>query len=302
MTVKGGRTEASPPSVAATAPIRLIAIDIDGTLLDSTGRLPDANREAIHAAAARGVEVVLATGRSFHHARPIAERLGTPMVLIVSNGALVKTPAGKTLASRLLPRHQARDLIVSTRPVRQGAALIFDRSDATQYIYERIDWSHPQREWYYERNRVYMTRAETLETALDGEPVQVAFTGGVDEMRTLAAYIRDLPSARDVTLTLTEYEQRDFSLLDITAHGCSKGATLADWASHRHLRPAEIMAVGDNLNDRDMLELAGHPVVMGNAVRELKQLGWSVTGGHDEAGLAQAIHARVLGTGDTPTR
>ncbi len=71
--------------------VRLIAIDIDGTLLDSSGRLPDANRQAIHAAVTRGVEVVLATGRTFHHARPIAEQLGATVVLIVSNGALVNS-------------------------------------------------------------------------------------------------------------------------------------------------------------------------------------------------------------------
>ena len=60
------------------------------------------------------------------------------------------------------------------------------------------------------------------------------------------------------------------------------------------MRPAAIMAVGDNLNDVDMLELAGHPVVMGNAVAELKRCGWPLAAGHDEAGLARAIHDRVL--------
>ena len=276
--------------------VRLIAIDIDGTLLDSSGRLPDANRRAIHAVVTRGVEVVLATGRTFHHALPIAAKLGAALTLIVSNGALVKTVEGGTLATRLLPRHLARDLIVATRPVRGGAAIIFDRPDAGQYVYERIDWSHPQRRWYYERNHVYMTETSPLETALDEEPVQVAFTGGVDEMRVLADHVRDLPSARDLTLTLTEYEDRDFSLFDVTAHGCSKGSTLADWAARREVPRAEVMAVGDNLNDQDMLEFAGHPVVMGNAVPELKRLGWPLTAGHDENGLAQAIEERVLGT------
>ncbi len=277
--------------------VRLIAIDIDGTLLDSSGRLPDANRRAIHAAVTRGVEVVLATGRTFHHARPIAAKLGTALTLIVSNGALVKTSEGGTLATRLIPRHLARELILATRPVRGGAAIIFDRPDARQYVYERIDWSHPQRRWYYERNHVYMTETSPLETALDEEPVQVAFTGGVDEMRALADHVRALPSARRLTLTLTEYEDRDFSLFDVTAHGCSKGSTLADWAARREVRPAEVMAVGDNLNDQDMLEFAGHPVVMGNAVPELKRRGWPLTAGHDENGLAQAIETRVLGAG-----
>ena len=286
--------DSRPPPTTDT--VRLIAVDIDGTLLDSSGRLPDANRRAVLAAVTRGVEVVLATGRTFHHARPIAAQLNVALTLIVSNGALVKTSNGGTLATRLIPRHLARDLIVATRPVRGGAAIIFDRPDAGQYVYERIDWSHPQRRWYFERNHIYMTERSPLETALDEEPVQVAFTGGVDEMRALADHVRDLPSARQLTLTLTEYEDRDFSLFDVTAHGCSKGATLADWAARRDVRPAEVMAVGDNLNDQDMLEFAGHPVVMGNAVPELRRRGWPVTAGHDENGLAQAIETRVLGT------
>ena len=275
-------------------PIRLIAVDIDGTLLDAASRLPDANRQALQAAAARGIDVVLATGRAFHHARPVAERLDTPVTLIVNNGALVKTPEGETLACRPVPRDLARGLVTGTRSVREGVALIFDRADARQYVYERIDWSHPQRQWYYDRNRVYMTRVEPLETALDDDPVQVAFTGGVADMRALAGRVRALPSARRLTVTLTEYEQRDFSLLDVTAEGCSKGAALAHWAARRGVPPAGIMAVGDNLNDLDMLEMAGHPVVMGNAVAELKRCGWPLTAGHDEAGLAQAIRERVL--------
>ena len=285
-----------PPLPADT--IRLIAVDIDGTLLDSRGDLPDANRLAIRAAMTRDVEVVLATGRTFHHARPVAMRLGGDLTLIVSNGALVKTSHGATLASRLIPRQLAGDLISATRPIRTGAAVIFDRDDAGQYVYERIDWSHPQRHWYYLRNRVYMTQTSPLETALDRDPVQIAFTGGVEEMRVLADHVRDLPSARQLTLTLTEYPHRDFSLFDVTADGCSKGTTLADWAARRGVRPAEVMAVGDNLNDQDMLEFAGHPVVMGNAVPELKRPGWPLTAGHDEHGLAQAIQARVL-TSDT---
>ena len=276
--------------------VRLIAIDIDGTLLDSSGSLPDANRAAIHAAVNRGVEVVLATGRTFHHARPIATTLGTALTLIVSNGALVKTSEGATLATRCIPRRLASDVIVATRSVRGGAALIFDRPDAGQYVYERIDWSHPQRRWYYEANHVYMTETSPLESALSEAPVQVAFTGSVVEMRVLADHVRDLPSARQLTLTLTEYEDRDFSLFDVTAQGCSKGTTLADWAARRDVHPAEVMAIGDNLNDQDMLEFAGQPVVMGNAVPELKRRGWPLTAGHDENGLAQAIKTRVLDT------
>ena len=129
---------------------------------------------------------------------------------------------------------------------------------------------------------------------VDDDPVQVAFTRGVADMRVLAGRVRRLPCARTLTVTLTEYEQRDFSLLDVIAEVCAKGAALRDWAARRQVPQAAIMAVGDNLNDVDMLELAGHPVVMGNAVAELKRCGWPLTAGHDEAGLARAIHDRVL--------
>lgn len=241
---------------------------------------------------------MLATGRTFHHAQPIARKLETEAVLLVSNGALVKTADGETLSTRLIPRELARELILATRPVRQGAALIFDRTDARQYVWERIDWSHPQRAWYFERNRIYMTELPALDAALDAEdnadPVQLAFTGGVEEMRTLADHVRSLSDAKRLTLTLTEYEDRDFSLFDITAEGCSKGTTLAAWAGTRGIAPAAVMAVGDNLNDRDMLAFAGHPVVMGNAVPDLKSAGWPRTSSHDAAGLALAITALVL--------
>ena len=270
-------------------PIRLIAIDIDGTLLDSRGELPQRNRQAVQRAADAGVHVVLATGRAHHHAVPISEKLGRANVLIVSNGALTKTAGGETLACRLLPRRTALAVLGALRPLHRGVAVIFDRADASQYTYEGIDWSHPQRAWYYERNRAFMTRAEPIEAAVTEDPVQVSYTGSVADIRALAAHARRLPLAGELGLMLTEYEERDFSLLDITARGCSKGAALEVLAQSLDVDRREVMAVGDNLNDREMLEFAGAPVVMGNAVAPLKARGWPLTATHDACGLADAI-------------
>ena len=269
--------------------IRLIAVDIDGTLLDSRGNLPPRNRRAVRRAIDAGLHVVLATGRAFHHAAPTAAELADDLVLIVSNGALTKTVGGDTLASRLLPRATARTVLAALRPRQQGVAVIFDRPDARQYTYDGIDWRHPQRAWYYERNRAFMTRIEPIEAALTDDPVQVSYTGGVADMRALAADVRRLPVARELAVTLTEYAARDFSLLDLTAGGCSKGAALASWAQRLGVDRRGVMAVGDNLNDREMLEFAGAPVVMGNAVEPLKARGWPLTAPHDECGLADAI-------------
>lgn len=274
--------------------VRLIAVDIDGTLLNRRGEVPPANRCAIREALDAGIEVVLATGRAFHHAKPIADTLSNRIVLITSNGALTKRLDGTTLACRLLPRATARAIIAATRPIRRGAALVFDRLDAPPYIFEGIDWQHPNRRRYYERNFQFMLEIDPLEDALSEDPVQVAFSGSVTEMRALAAEVRKLPSAAEVAIILTEYTDRDFSLLDLIAVGWSKGAALATWSAKLGLDRLDVMAVGDNLNDREMLEFAGHPVIMGNAVLALKAFGWPSTATHDEGGLADAIHSVAL--------
>ena len=95
-------------------------------------------------------------------------------------------------------------------------------------------------------------------------------------------------------VSLTEYEHRDFSLVDVTSPDATKGRALAWRAAQLGLKPAEVMAVGDNYNDLEMLEFAGHPVVMANAVDGLKSKGWPITGHQDAAGLAQAIRAFAL--------
>ena len=99
--------------------IRLIAIDIDGTLLDRAGGIPDENRRAIASALDRGIEVALVTGRGYTFALPVAERLGLPIVLVASNGAIVRRLDGTTLLRRLMPQDVARDLLAQTALYRQ---------------------------------------------------------------------------------------------------------------------------------------------------------------------------------------
>ena len=253
--------------------IQLIAIDIDGTLLDNQGKLPPPNHLAVSNALSAGIRIVVVTGRAFHHALPTAKLLGPDITLIVSNGALTKKLDGSTLASRLIPRKNALAIIAATRPLHRGVGVILDRLDEQQYLYEKIDWSHPQRSGYYKTNSAFITHSDPIENGLLDDPVQVAFNGGVDEMRCL------------------EYENRNFSLLDIIDGGWSKGAALAAWAEHLGMHPGMIMAIGDNLNDQEMLDYAGSPVLMGNAVSALKTREWPVTATNDECGLAVAINS-----------
>jgi len=275
-------------------PIRLVAIDIDGTLLDSRWRLPERNRDAIAAAVAQGVEVALVTGRRYDFARPIIDLLPCPVTAVVSNGAIVRSSTGSTELRRLLPRSVARSVLAGTTAYRDGVGLIFDRPRDGKVVFERIDWAHPSRRGYAERNREYIAEVEPLDSALTEDPIQVMFNGSVAPMRDLLQLLRRLPDAQAFTVAVTEYEDRDFSLVDVLAAGCTKGATLSEWARRQGYARGEVMALGDNLNDVEMLEAAGLPVVMGNAVPALLTRGWPVTASNDEAGVAVAIERFVL--------
>ena len=272
--------------------IQLIGIDVDGTLLDSAGRFPQANRDAIEEAVKAGVHVALVTGRSYPFARPVADGLPDSLTLIVSNGAVERGMDGATRARRLLDKNVARTVLDANAGHRAATALVFDRDTHGQIVFETMDWTHPGRKGYWARNKSYIARSIPLEDALTEDPIQVMFNGGFAAMRELAREIR--AQAHDVTVSLTEYVDRDFSLVDVTNREATKGNALGSCARALGVAPEHVMAIGDNFNDLEMLEFAGTPVVMGNAVEPLKTRGFHETGSHDEAGVAQAIRRFVL--------
>jgi Cof subfamily protein (haloacid dehalogenase superfamily) len=274
--------------------IRLIALDIDGTLLDSSWKIPEANRAAVAEAVRRGIEVALVTGRRFDFARPISEQLGCPITMVVNNGALVKSNDGETRLRKLLPMNVARIALAATKDYVDGTAVVFDRPRENQVIFDRLNIEDASRRGYYERNKEYISFCSPLESCLTEDPIQVMYSGPVATVRAAAKALREMPAANQFALAITEYEARDFALADVVHPAVSKGATLAAWAGLQGYKREEVMAIGDNLNDQEMLEFAGVPVIMGNCVAELKRSGWRETLSNDEAGVAAAISAYAL--------
>ena len=277
--------------------IRLIGIDIDGTLLDSSFKIPAANLRAISRAVDSGIEVALVTGRRFDFALPVAKQIDRALTMIVNNGALVKSKGGETFLRTLLGREIARSILAATMDQRNTTTVVFDRPRENQIMFEALDWEHPSRKGYWERNREFIGEVTPLESCLVEDPIQVMFTGTVALMREIAARLDKLDYREKFSVALTEYESRDFSLVDVLHADVTKGKTLERWARRQGYARESIMAIGDNLNDREMLEYAGLPIVMGNAVQELKANGWAVTGSNDEAGVAMAIERYALGQG-----
>jgi Cof subfamily protein (haloacid dehalogenase superfamily) len=275
-------------------PVRLIALDIDGTLLDSRWKLPEANRAAIAEATRRGIEVALVTGRRYDFAMPIARELDSPLTMIVSNGALVRTPDGTTHVRHLLGIETARKVLQLTRPWREGVGVVFDRVHENQLMLEVVETDDPIRQAYYQRNRQYIGCAKPLESCLTEDPLQVMMSGKVAPMREAEATLRAAKFSEEYGLAATVYESRDFAMIDVIHPDCSKGATLAEWAAIRGYERGEVMAIGDNHNDLEMLTFAGVPVVTGNGVTELKNYGWHQTATNDENGVAVAIQQFAL--------
>ncbi len=274
--------------------MRLIALDIDGTLLDSCWQLSEANRTAIAKATRQGIEVALVTGRRYDFAMPVAHKLDSPLTMIVNNGALIRSKEGRTHLRHLLPRRTAEQVLQLTRPWRDGAAVIFDRPLENQLMLEVLDPDDSMRYAYYSRNKEFIGLANPLETCLIEDPIQVMLSGKIAPMREAEATLRGAAFAEEFALAMTSYESKDFAMVDVINPICSKGSSLAEWAALRGVAREEVMAIGDNHNDLEMLSFAGIPVVMGNGVPELKAYGWHETGTNDENGVALAIEQFAL--------
>jgi len=277
-------------------PIRLIALDIDGTLINSRFSVSAGNRAAIAEASGRGIEIALVTGRRYDFALPVARQIESPLTMIVNNGALLRTKDGETHLRHLLPRETALRVLESTQPWRSGASVVFDRPQAGQILVEKIDLDDGIRGAYYKFNLPFLAEAVPLESCLESgeDPIQVMLAGPLQPMQAAERTLRAVQFSSEFSMAVTTYEARDFSMMDILNPRVSKGVTLAEWAALRGIAREEILAIGDNHNDEEMLSFAGVPVVMENAVPELKTRGWHVTQSNDADGVAAAIERFVL--------
>jgi Cof subfamily protein (haloacid dehalogenase superfamily) len=275
-------------------PPRLLAIDIDGTLLNSRFQISPENIAALQRAHQAGVEVVLVTGRRHTFALPIAQQLGFDVWLISSNGAITRSMQGELFHRDMLPVETARRLCRELPGFTANLVFTFDREEKGALVLESFEAFQGSIFGWIEKNRAYIERVEPIARSLTSDPIQAMYCGGFERVRQIHATLAASSVRRELTVLRTEYPKRDLAIIDLVNAGCSKGTALARWAAHRGIEPAEVMAIGDNHNDREMLEFAGIPVLMGNACDELRALGWHLTCSHDEHGVAAAIQQFIL--------
>ena len=284
-------------------PIRLLALDLDGTLLNSRGQLTERNRGAIAQARGHGVRVAVVTGRRFRDARPLALELGLDVPLIAHNGALTKHARTlETVAVLPLPLPAARNALRVGREAGADALLSDDHEGLGVLVYDHLSGDNRSllryvawaRRVHGEEGSNAVREVPSLEDYLDHEPVHLAFSGGCAAMTTLNE-ILDQELGASVRILSTMYAKTDFALLDIIHPEASKGVGVAAVARELGVSREEVMAIGDNFNDIEMLRYAGVGVVMSNADPSLLELdGFHTTSSNDEDGVAVAIERFIL--------
>jgi len=282
-------------------PVRLVAIDMDGTLLPSdVQKISQRNAQALRAAQQAGITIAIATGRRMAYTVPLLEgvglRLDTP--LITSNGAVIRRLDGQSLDRCHMESRVARGLCGLLRPF--GALVFtFDRPGRGELVLEDIEKVHGRIAVWVETNRNAIEVFKPLESALvDGEdPIQGMVTGPVSKMRDAEKALRDSQWIADCECVRTEYPARDVSILDLLPLGVTKGWALRQLAARLGIDQRETMAIGDNWNDVAMLEWAAQAVVMGNAALELrtqaKMNGWKQAPPNDQDGVAVILEAAM---------
>jgi len=274
--------------------IRLLAADIDGTLLNPQYQISEADLAALRRAHQEGIEIVLVTGRRHAFALPIARQLGFDLWLISSNGAITRSLAGDTFHRDLLPVRTCRKLCAAMREFRDNTVLTFDVEGKGAIVLEHVRQLNGSIQRWLEKNIEYIDFVVPIEDSLTTDPVQVMFCGPIAHMHRALEGLASCRLESEITVLRTEYPLRDLSIVDVLNKDCTKGHALERWASYRGLPREKVMAIGDNYNDIEMLAFAGVPFIMGNAAEDLRTRGWTVTRANDQNGVAAAIE-QVLG-------
>ncbi len=294
----GGTRVAQEP---LTRPVRLVAIDMDGTLLpDFSTVVSRRNREALRAAQQAGIQIVIATGRRQAFTAPLLEGVGLDpeTLLVTSNGAVTRTFRGDRMDFRHLPAELARGLATLLR----GAGMTvftLDRAEPPDLVVEDMAIARGRLAKWVEANRGSIRAVEPIESALGDEVelIQGMAAGTLREMAEAARRIAESPLAERVEVIRTAYPGHDLSILDLLPPGVSKRSALERIAARLGIAREEAMAIGDNWNDESMLDWAGVGVLMGNAEGELRELaaerGWRVAPRNTDDGVAVMLELAV---------
>ncbi len=277
--------------------IKLLALDIDGTILNSQHKLTERTIKTVQKTMESSVKVVLVTGRRFHAALPIAQELGClDMPLITHNGALSKDP--RTLAVfdyNPLDKNLAQELVLLGRDYKADTLCCDSPQTEGLLVYDHISDSNVRLKAYIAMFHQYTYQVRDLYHYITHPPIQIFYVGSCELMDEINDKLTQELHGQAKSV-LTAYRPANMAILDVINPICSKGAALKTLAESLNIEQNEVMAIGDNQNDIEMLQYVGFPVMMANSEESLLNKGFTMTLSNDEDGAAVAIEKYILQT------
>lgn len=261
---------------------KLVAIDLDDTLLNSDLQISSRNKQAIALARAKGVEITISTGRMYQAAVGFARELGIEAPLITYQGALVREAvSGKILEHLPVPLDLAREIIRLVRPRGWHINLYLD----DRLYVEQIT---PAAQQYMRISKVAAEPVGDLLDFLQSAPTKVVVIGDSGEMDALG---EEMKAHFGESLHITKSKPH---FLEFSHPQATKGRALAELAGWLHISRDEIIAIGDSYNDLEMIRYAGLGVVMANGPAAVQKVADFVAPVNDADGVALVLEKFIL--------
>jgi Cof subfamily protein (haloacid dehalogenase superfamily) len=279
--------------------IKCIATDMDGTLLNSRQKISEENKQAILKAQAQGIEVVVATGRSYQEARFVLKEAELDCPVIGVNGAEVRSIEGEVISTTPIDKHSARmaaekltEKDIYFEVYTDKGTFTTDFQKAVSTLVDIVSSANPE----VDREKIAAAAEVRVSEGLvfEIEDYELLFANPDHQIYKLLAFSVDSDRRQAAARSLEELadlaiSSSGFDNIEITHKQAQKGIALEQFVKSRGIDLAETMAIGDNYNDVSMLERAGRAVAMGNAGFEIKSLCDVITDTNDENGVGKAI-------------
>lgn len=279
--------------------IKCIATDMDGTLLNTMQQISEENKQAILAAQAKGIEVVVATGRSYQEATYALDEAGLTCPVICVNGAEVRSKKGEVITASPIDKQlagQAALLLAKTdvyfEVYTEKGAYTIDADKAVTILVDIVLSANPDVDPDMVKTAVQARLNDGLMHKIDD--YELLFAAEDQQIYKFLAFSLDPDQLKAAEIALTGLEELTVTSsghdnIEITHRDAQKGIALEAFVKGKGISLAETMAIGDNYNDVSMFERVGKAVAMGNANFEIKSLCDEVTDTNEESGVAKAI-------------
>ena len=277
--------------------IKLIATDLDGTLLDKSRVIPKLNRDALLACEAKGIFTVLASGRCFESVALLAKEIGLTSPIISANGARVDaSPDGPPIMMEYFDRALAER--VFSILINSGIYFVC-YGPGVMYQHNRKQGSDNTRGLNKESVRTCHTVKNDGDVLLVNETERTRMEG-LDHIHKFVLFDEDTERLNEISKVLSSKTQcalssSHYDNLEVMLPGAGKGRAIECLMKHYGIERDQIMAFGDHTNDLTMLQTAGYPVIMDNGLEEMKKMAWKIAPGNDEAGVGKILYEYVLG-------